>query len=172
MGDKMRPPKDDYYLEIAKSVSKRSTCSRRRYGTIVVKSDAIISTGYNGAARKVKDCLEWGECLKDKVGAPSGSGYDYCQAVHAEENTIINAARNGTSVLGGTMYIYGENYEDGSIAEAKPCDRCRRAIINAGIVSVVTRKPDGSIGGHDVDDWVREDTKYYGERLRSATSQR
>ncbi|MFQ5710737.1 MAG: cytidine/deoxycytidylate deaminase family protein [Candidatus Geothermarchaeales archaeon] len=168
----MRPRKDDYYLDIAKSVCGRATCSRRRFGAIVVKRDAIISTGYNGAARKVKDCLEWGACLKDEVGAPSGSGYDYCLAVHAEENTIINAARNGASVLGGTMYIYGENYEDGSIAEAKPCDRCRRAIINAGIECVVTRRPDGSMGRYVVSEWVREDTIKYGERLKSESHRR
>ena len=163
----MRPPKDDYYLGIAKSVCSRAACSRRRFGAIVVRDDVIVSTGYNGAARKVKDCLEWGECLKDKVGAPSGRGYDYCIAVHAEENAIINAARNGTSVLGGVMYLYGEDYGDGSIWEAKPCERCRRAIINAGIREVVTRRADGSIGRYDPQDWVGEDTTRYGERLRA-----
>ncbi len=163
----MRPPKDDYYLDIAKSVCRRAACSRRLFGALVVRDDVIISTGYNGAARKVKDCLEWGECLKDKVGAPSGQGYDYCLAVHAEENVIINAARNGTSVLGGFMYLYGEDYKEGSTVEAKPCERCRRAIINAGIREVITRKPDGSIGRYDPKNWVKEDTIRYGEKLSS-----
>ena len=159
-----RPSKDEYYMNIAKAVSLRSPCIRRRYGAIIVKDDVIVSTGYNGPARGVINCFEIG-CLKDEVGAPHGSGYDYCIGVHAEENAIINAARSGASVNGGTLYIYGEDYKTGKIVEAKPCERCRRAIINAGIKYVVIMKEDGSIERIDVSKWVDEETENYKRRL-------
>lgn len=163
----MRPSKDDYYLGIAESVSQRATCLRRVFGAIIVKDDVIVSTGYNGAARGVKDCLEWGECLKDKVGAPSGKGYDYCLAVHAEENAIINAARNGAEVLNGVMYIFGREYRSSEVVEAMPCERCRRAIINSGITQVITKRRDGSLVRYYVKDWIEEDASNYGKRLAS-----
>jgi len=88
-----RISKVEYYLEIAKVVSLRSPCLRRKFGAIIVVNDAIVSTGYNGPARGVNNC-ELG-CLKDKVDAPHYGGYEWCPAVHAEENAIVNAARNG-----------------------------------------------------------------------------
>jgi len=160
----MRPSKDDYYLGIAEAVSKRSTCLLRKYGAIIVKDDVIVSTGYNGAARKVKDCLELGFCLKEEVEAPQGIGYDFCIGVHAEENAIIHAARHGASVVDGTLYIYGEFAKDGTVAEAHSCERCRRAIINAGIKFVVMRKVDGTIEKIDVNKWAEEDSKNYLEK--------
>jgi dCMP deaminase len=163
----MRPTKDEYYLNIAKAVSERSTCLRRKFGAIIVKDDVIISTGYNGPARGVINCLEVG-CLKDEMNAPHDSAYEYCPAIHAEENAILNAARHGASTLGGTMFVCGTNYKNGSLTEAKPCDRCKRAIINAGIKQVVIRRQDGSIAKIDVSEWVSEDTKNYLERLKSA----
>ncbi|MCD6514415.1 MAG: dCMP deaminase family protein [Candidatus Odinarchaeota archaeon] len=155
-----RPSKEEYYLEIAKAVSKRSTCLRRRFGAIIVVNDAIVSTGYNGPARGVINCYEVG-CLKDELNVPEYGGYDVCPAVHAEENAIINAARNGASVNGGIMYIYGEYVKTGEPSESIPCDRCKRAIINAGIVQVITMNSKGQIVRYDVRDWVNYDTQRY-----------
>ncbi|HHF59354.1 MAG TPA: dCMP deaminase family protein, partial [Thermoplasmatales archaeon] len=125
-----RISKDLYYLNIAKAVAKRSPCIRRRFGAIIVKDDTIVSTGYNGPARGSVNCDEVG-CLKDVMNLPPYTGYDYCPAVHAEENALLNAARHGSSVIGGTLYLYGES-PDGSITEeGKPCDRCKRALINS-----------------------------------------
>ncbi len=167
----MRLSKDEYYLGIAQAVSSRSTCLRRRFGAVIVRDDVIVSTGYNGAARGVVNCLEVG-CLKDEVGAPEYSGYDFCIGVHAEENAIINAARHGATVKDGTLYIFGEYVKDGALTEARPCERCKRAIINAGIKQVITKKMNGSIGKYSVDSWIKEDTKRYLERIRKERKDR
>jgi len=166
-----RPSKDEYYLEISKAVCLRSPCIRRQFGAIIVREDVVVSTGYNGPARGVVNCMEVG-CLKDELNLPHYSGYDYCDGVHAEENCIINAARHGASVLGGTLYLYGQNFGDSSPIEGKPCDRCKRAIINAGIKEVVTKKSDGGIVKTDVGDWVKEDTKKYLDKLKEARNTR
>ena len=147
-------------------MAERSTCLRRKFGAIIVREDAVVSSGYNGPARGVVNCLEIG-CLKDEVGAPPYRAYEYCTAVHAEENAIINAARHGSSVLDGIMFIHGE-YPNGSLTEAMPCDRCKRAIINAGIVEVVIRKSDGSIKRVKTKDWVRDDSWNYMQKLQEA----
>jgi len=78
-------------------------------------------------------------CLKDIKKAPHYTAYHLCPAVHAEENAIINAARHGTCVYGGTLYIYGQK-PDGSATASHPCDRCKRVLINAGIKEVVTQE--------------------------------
>ncbi|HID61098.1 MAG TPA: dCMP deaminase family protein [Hadesarchaea archaeon] len=167
MSKYVRPNKDEYYLEIAKSVCLRSSCIRRQFGAIVVREDAVVATGYNGPARGVVNCMEVG-CLKDELRLPHYSGYDYCPGIHSEENCIINAARHGTSVLGGVLYLYGQDFGDGSPIEGKPCDRCKRAIINAGIKEVVTKKSDSTIIKTKVSEWVKEDTKNYLSKLKQS----
>jgi dCMP deaminase len=159
-----RPPKDEYYLEIAKAVAQRSPCIRRKYGAVIVKNDAIVSTGYNGPARKVINCFEVG-CIKDLQNLPHGMAYEDCPAVHAEENAVVNAARNGSNILGGTLYIAGVDKE-GKLVEAIPCLRCRRILINAGIEKVVIKKENGGIKYINVQDWIGEDTKTYLEKLK------
>ncbi|MEA3344441.1 MAG: hypothetical protein U9Q16_02055, partial [Patescibacteria group bacterium] len=101
----MRPSKEEYYLNIAKQIAQRSTCFRLRAGAIILKNDQIISTGYIGAPRGTKDCLERGECLRNKLNIPHGQRYEVCRSVHAEQNAIINAARAGVSLLNGDMYL-------------------------------------------------------------------
>ncbi len=167
LNEKERPSKDEYYLGIAKAVCQRSPCIRRQYGAIVVKDDVIISTGYNGPPRGVVNCSEVG-CLKEEKNLPHYGKYDFCTAVHAEENSVINAARHGASVMGGTLYLYGQEYESEKIFEGKPCDRCKRTLINAGIEKVVTKDEDGNIIEKEVKDWVSEDTENYLERLEEA----
>ncbi|HEX16955.1 MAG TPA: dCMP deaminase family protein [Thermoplasmatales archaeon] len=155
-----RPEKDIYYLNIARAVAQRSPCIRRKFGAIIVKNDSIVSTGYNGPARGSVNCDEVG-CLKDILNLPHYSGYDFCPAVHAEENALLNAARHGSSVLGGILYLYGESPDGEVVEEGKPCDRCKRALINAGIDEVVTIRPDGKIVRYKVSDWAREDAENY-----------
>jgi dCMP deaminase len=162
----MRPPKDEYYLEIAKAVAQRSPCLRRKYGAIIVKNDTLVSTGYNGPARGVVNCLDVG-CIKALKNLPHGMAYEDCPAVHAEENAIVNAARNGSNVFGGTLYIVGID-EEGKLVEAIPCPRCKRILINAGIEKVIFRKEDGGIKYINTQDWVSEDTKTYLEKLEKA----
>jgi len=162
-----RLSKDEYYLGIACAVAARSTCLRRKFGAIIVRNDAIVSTGYNGPARGVVNCAEVG-CLKDETNMPEYKGYDYCTAVHAEENAIINAARHGTSVLGSTLYIYGTYAKTGELTEAQPCDRCKRALINAGIDIVVIKAKDGSVRKISTGDWVYEDSENYRRSMANA----
>jgi dCMP deaminase len=148
----MRPSKDEYYLAIAREIGTRGTCLRRAFGAVIVKNDQIVSTGYVGAPRGSPNCTDIKSCKREELGIPAGERYELCRSVHAEMNAIINAARAGVSVLGGTMYLYGIN-RDGSIADAKPCKLCRRVIINAGLEKVVIKKKNG-IEVILVSDWV------------------
>lgn len=151
-----RPSKDEYYLNIAREVSKRSTCLKVAIGAIIVRDDQIIATGYVGAPRKTKSSIEHGFCLRQQLGIPSGTQYELCRSVHAEQNAIINAARAGVSLLNGDMFIYGEKRESGVRINAFPCFICKKMIINAGLKRVVSSTEDGKFMIFYVDDWVRE----------------
>ena len=151
----MRPSKDQYYLNIAKAVAGRSTCFRSKGGAIIVRDDQIISTGYIGAPRKTKDCLERGNCLRDELNVPRGTKYELCRSVHAEANVIINAARAGVSLLNGSMYLYIEDAKTGEVLNAFPCFFCKRMIVNSGLDSFIALK-DGEIIVHKIKDWVEE----------------
>ena len=164
----MRISKDEYYLKIAEAVGIRSPCLRRKFGAIIVVNDVIVSTGYNGPARGSVNCEEVG-CLKDMMNAPHYAAYDLCPAVHAEENCIINAARHGTSVYGGTLYIVGKT-PDGKITASHPCDRCKRVLINAGVKEVVTIE-NGKIIHINVDDWKEYDKNNYIKKVEEAKKQ-
>jgi dCMP deaminase len=164
-----RPDKDRYYLDIAKAVAQRSPCIRRRFGAIIVREDAIVSTGYNGPARGSVNCDEVG-CLKEIKGIPSYTGYDLCPAVHAEENALLNAARQGSCVLEGVLYLYGEKLDGNVVEEGRPCDRCKRALINAGIKQVITLKSDLKIKKCKVSNWAKEDAEAYRKRLVLSSS--
>lgn len=152
-----RPEKDIYYLTVAKQIAKRSTCLRRRFGAVIVKDDAIVASGYAGAPRGSPNCTDLKKCLRESLKIPSGQRYELCRSVHAEANAIINAARTGASILGGILYLFGEN-RDGSIAEPKPCKMCRRMIINAGIEEVVVPW-QGRAKRYKVQNWIKEAKK-------------
>lgn len=137
-----RPGKTDYYLNIALDVASRGTCLRRNYGAVIVKDDAIVSTGYTGAPRGLPNCCDLGVCERDRLGVPSGERYELCRSVHAEMNAIINAGRPKT--LGATLYLTGYDVKTGELLDAEPCFLCRRIILNAGIFKVICRKADGS----------------------------
>ena len=96
-----RISKDEYYLNIAGEVSKRSTCIRRNYGAIIVKEDQIISAGYGGAPRKTKNCITIGLCARNEIGARKGENYELCRAVHAEQNAMLHASR--LEMMGATI---------------------------------------------------------------------
>lgn len=131
----MRPSKNEYYLDIARTVSRRSTCLRRQYGAVIVNHDEIIATGYNGATRGDKDCLYNGICWREENDIPHGAMYEMCISVHAEQNAIISAARS--EMIGGTLYLAG--FENGmEIVGPEPCVICARMIQNAGIKEVIT----------------------------------
>lgn len=133
-----RIDKKKYYLNIAREVSKRSTCLRRQYGAVIVKHDEIIATGYNGAPRGQDNCCDVGECYRERNNIPHGEQYEKCVAVHAEQNAIISAARR--DMIGATMYLAGYDAVTDEELDAEPCLICRRMIANAGIDEVITLK--------------------------------
>lgn len=151
----MRPTKDEYYLNIAREIARRATCLRGKIGAVIVKNDVIIATGYVGAPRKTKDCLERGECLRDKLNIPHGQNYELCRSVHAEQNCLLNAARAGVSLLGGNMYMWGEDRE-GRPINGLPCFICKKMIINAGLKRFIGNTNDGSYKIFEVQDWVKD----------------
>ncbi len=120
-----RPSWDEYFMEIATVVAKRSNCSRRHVAAVIVKDNHILSTGYNGTPYKVKNCFEGG-CPRCSGKAPSGTSLDECLCVHAEQNAICQAARYGINVSDATIYV-----------TLSPCLTCAKLIINAGIREVV-----------------------------------
>ena len=151
-----RTSKENYYLDIAQTVSKRSTCLRKRYGAIIVKNDVIISTGYNGAPRGRKNCNDLNYCMRDAMNIPRGERYEMCRSVHAEANAIISAARR--DMMGATLYLVGRDTATGGYyPETTPCAMCRRLIINAGIAQVVCRTGADEYTTPLVRDWVYHD---------------
>ena len=141
--DYKRPEWDEYFLNIAEEVGKRSTCLRRRYGAIIVKDNIIVSTGYNGSPRGEINCLDAKVCERERLNIPKGERYELCKSVHAEQNAIING--DPLKMQGATIYIVGINVADGSYASGEPCLLCRRMIKNAQISKVVCRNPQGEI---------------------------
>jgi dCMP deaminase len=150
-----RPDKDEYYLSIAKQISQRSTCSKKRFGAIIVKEDNIIAAGYMGSPRGTPNCIDLGKCAQEKE---KKIYVDNCRGVHAELNAIINAARAGTSVLNGTMYLYGEDAASSKILLGKPCKSCRKVIVNAGISEVIVPGEKG-LRRYRTEFWVKEQKK-------------
>ena len=107
-----RISKENYYLNIAQTVLERATCLRRVYGAIIVKNDEIISTGYNGAPRGRRNCVDMGYCTRERLQVPRGERYELCRSVHAEANAIISASRDKT--MGATMYLAGRDAKTGA----------------------------------------------------------
>lgn len=153
-----RPEKEQYYLDIAQVVSKRSTCLKVLMGAIIVNEDQIIAAGYVGAPRGAQSSLEHGFCLRKKLNIPSGTHYEMCRSVHAEQNAIINAARAGVSLLGGDIYIYGELRPTKTEMNAYPCFICKKMLINAGLKRVITSTMDKDkpFMIFDTEDWIRD----------------
>ena len=152
-----RIDKTNYYLDIAQTVSERSTCLRRHYGAIIVQNDEIVSTGYNGAPRGRKNCVDLNYCTREALNIPSGERYELCRSVHAEANAIISAPRS--EMIGSTLYLVGLEYKDGSyVVNANPCAMCKRMIINAGIECVIVRDTKDTYRIIDVyESWVNQD---------------
>ena len=151
-----RISKENYYLDIAQTVLERATCLRRVYGAIIVKNDEIISSGYNGAPRGRRNCVDMGFCTREAMQVPRGQRYELCRSVHAEANAIISASRR--DMVGGTLYLVGKDARTGEIlSDATSCSMCRRQVINAGLARVVIRKTPTEFEVVDVTDWVATD---------------
>jgi dCMP deaminase len=119
-----RPSWEEYFMDIVKLVSRRSTCLRRSVGAVLVKDKRILATGYNGAPSGLRHCIEVG-CLREQLNVNSGERHELCRGLHAEQNAIIQSALYGVSLKGATLY--GTNH---------PCVICAKMVINAGIETI------------------------------------
>ena len=151
-----RTSKVNYYLDIADTVLKRSTCLRRKYGAIIVRNDEILSTGYNGAPRGRRNCSDLGFCSREHLNIPSGQRYELCRSVHAEANAIISASRR--DMIGSTLYLVGRDAKTNALLpDTTYCAMCRRQIINAGIVQVIARVEGEKFVITNVQEWIDSD---------------
>lgn len=123
--DLPRPGWDQYFMDIAKVVSSRSNCMKRKVAAVIVRDKRIISTGYNGTPRGTRNCNEGG-CPRCNNMAASGTGLDECLCSHGEENAIVQASYHGVSLQDATIY-----------STFAPCLMCCKMIINSGIKEVV-----------------------------------
>ena len=156
-----RVSKENYYLDIAETVSERSTCLRRHFGAIIVRNDTIISTGYNGAPRGRQNCTDVGRCIRDEWKIPRGERYELCRSVHAEANAIIAASRE--QMLGATLYMVCTSPKDGSVMPGTTsCMMCKRMVLNAGIAKVVVRDTKTDFRVIDTADWITNDDSLSG----------
>ena len=114
---------DQYFLGIAKEVSKRSTCLHRQVGCLMVRDRHVLATGYNGSPAGAPHCTDIG-CARE--GIPSGERLDLCRGVHGEMNAVCQAARFGEALSGATAYV-----------TIRPCAMCMRLMIQAGVKRVV-----------------------------------
>ncbi|MEE4312710.1 MAG: cytidine/deoxycytidylate deaminase family protein [candidate division KSB1 bacterium] len=121
----MRPSWDKYFIKMAFLVAERSTCLRHHVGAILVKDRQVLTTGYNGAAKGIDDCMTLG-CLRDQLKIKSGERHEICRAIHAEQNAIIQAGVHGVNINGSTLYC-----------THSPCIICAKMIVNAGIKRIV-----------------------------------
>lgn len=119
-----RPSWDAYFMQIAGLVATRATCPRRSVGAILVRDRRILATGYNGAPSGVAHCPELGPDHDWPVGCLRAG---HCiRALHAEQNALLQAARNGTTIEGAEVYV-----------TCQPCNTCAKMLINAGVRRVV-----------------------------------
>ena len=123
----VRPSWDEYFIDIARLVSKRSTCLRRKVGAVIVKQRRVLATGYNGTPTNITHCEETG-CLRQSLGIPSGQRHELCRGLHAEQNALLQASLYGISLEGSSIYCTNQ-----------PCVICVKMLINAGIKEVVIR---------------------------------
>lgn len=122
---------DARFMQIAGVIAGWASCFQieRKIGAVIVKNKRIMTTGYNGAPAGLKTCVQRGKCLRRELNIPSGTRQEMCYAIHAEQNAVIQAARLGISIDGGTLYCTHQ-----------PCAVCAKIIVNAGIVRVVYRE--------------------------------
>ncbi len=152
MKKEKRPGWDDYFIGISKAVSRRATCLRRKYGAVIAKENTIVSTGYNGAPRGMKDCLDIGRCTRKELEIPHGERYELCHSVHAEANAIIRASAE--ELRGAVIYISGADGKGECGSE--PCMMCKRMILNAGIKKVVYSDGNGGLMSVNPSSWLRK----------------
>ena len=125
----VRPSWDEYFMEIAHTVSKRATCDRGRSGCVIVRDRQILVTGYVGSPIGMPHCDEVGHQMKQMIHEDGSITHHCVRTVHAEQNAICQAAKLGISLQNSTLYC-----------RMTPCRVCAMLIINCGITRVVCEK--------------------------------
>jgi dCMP deaminase len=120
-----RPSWDEYFLEVARLVSKRSTCLRRHVGAVAVHDKRILATGYNGAPSGLAHCIDMG-CIREKLKVPSGQRQELCRGLHSEQNVIIQAVIHKIDLKNSIFYVTNQ-----------PCVTCTKMLIGVGIKEIV-----------------------------------
>ena len=157
----VRRDKANYYLDIAETVLKRGTCRRRNFGAVIVNNDQIISSGYTGAPRGRKNCIDIGVCVRENLNIPRGERYELCRSVHAEANAIVHASRN--DMIGSKLYLVGKEMKTGEyVKNTAPCAMCKRLIINSGIKDLVIRDDENSFREISVEELIKNDESING----------
>jgi len=157
----MRRDKINYYLDLAEMVSNRGTCLRKRYGAVIVKNDEVISTGYVGAPRGRKNCIDLGTCVRAKLSVPRGERYELGRSVHAEANAIISAPRD--KMIGSSMFLCGLEMDTNEyVRNSSCCSMCKRMVINAGIEKVYIRDSKDEYRVVEVQEWIDNDESLEG----------
>lgn len=145
--EKQRPSWEEYFLQMARVTASRSSCLRAKVGAVIVSPrKKIISTGYNGAPHGVENCIERGVCYRVENKIPSGTRYETCRSLHAEQNAIIQAGEE--QCVGATMYLYGHSFV---------CMLCKRFIVQSGITEVIIKKDENApVEKVNPQDWIKE----------------
>lgn len=120
-----RPSWDEYFLEVAELVAKRSTCLRRKVGAVAVRDKRILASGYNGAPSGLVHCEDIG-CIRQKLNIPSGQRQELCRALHGEQNIIIQAVLHGVDLKGASLYVTNQ-----------PCVTCTKMLISVGVKEII-----------------------------------
>jgi len=136
-----RTDKHIYFLDLALRCSKQGTCLRRNYGTVIVdKHNTIISTGYTGQPIGQEHCRK---CWRQEHNIPSGSNYEKCFSVHAEQNAIIQAGKLARDC---DIYIAGFDVATNiELYNINPCFLCAKILMNSNINNVITKNINGVI---------------------------
>ena len=144
---RIRPTWHEYFMHVAEQTAKRSDCLRTQVGAVIVNErKKVKGTGYNNTPIGVQSCLERSGCYRLEHNIPSGTRYETCRSIHAEQNAIIQAGED--NCVGSTIYIFGHNMV---------CILCKRFIINAGITSVYLQKEKNTLMVKiDPTDWINE----------------
>jgi len=125
----VRPSWDEYFMEVTRAVSKRSTCDRGRMGCVIARGQQILVTGYSGSPKGFPHCDEVGHQLKTTIHEDGSKTIHCVRTAHAEQNAIVQAAKLGVSIAGGTLY-----------GLMSPCAACAKMIVNADIARIVCEK--------------------------------
>jgi dCMP deaminase len=123
-----RPSWDEYFFDVMEAVAKRATCDRGRSGCVIARDNVLLSTGYVGAPKGSPECDAVGHLMKSVIDEDGTTGRHCVRTAHAEANAICQAAKNGVSINGATLYC-----------RMTPCRNCAMMIANSGIKRVIAQ---------------------------------